>query len=106
MAGEPIRTDLPIEGLEWDDDNQEHIERHGLTADFVYEVLEWGDPVMITNKKGRSGSRQVIGYDERRRCWTIVVEPTERRRIWRVRTGWLSAEREIALYWKLRRQRG
>ena len=106
MTSRPVDGDLPIEALAWDEDNREHIARHGLDEETVHEVLEFGSPIMIRNRNGRTNSRQVIGYDTRQRCWTIVVEPANQRRVWRARTGWQSSPREIALYWQHRKRHG
>ena len=55
---------------------EDHIWRHHITRDQVYEVLEhrW---TTIPNRRGRTADYVVIGRDNRGRCIAIPVVPTD-----------------------------
>lgn len=96
-----------IEGFEWDEANAEHLLRHNLTPEVVDEVATVGRPILWRKRQRRrqrrSTRRQLIGRDRYGIFWTVVVEPTRERGIWRPITGWPSTPREIDRYWELKR---
>ncbi len=58
-----------IAGLEWDDENRDHIARHGVTSDEVEEVCFSGPLLM----KSRKGTRVVYGQTLSGRYLFIVI---------------------------------
>jgi uncharacterized protein len=50
---------MEILEFEWDDDNIEHIAKHGVLPDEIEEVAFYDEPWI---KKGRSNSRYMLGY--------------------------------------------
>ena len=50
---------MEITEFEWDDDNIEHIARHGVSPDEVEDVAFDDEPWI---KKGRRGTRYMLGY--------------------------------------------
>lgn len=50
---------MEIRDFEWDDDNVEHIARHGVSPDEV-ESAAFDDEPWV--KKGRGGTRYLLGY--------------------------------------------
>ena len=50
---------MEINEFEWDDNNIEHISRHGIFPDEVEDVAFDDDPWI---RKGRKGTRYMLGY--------------------------------------------
>ena len=50
---------MEIREFEWDDNNIEHIARHGVFSDEVEDVAFDDDPWI---RKGRKGTRYMLGY--------------------------------------------
>ncbi|MCL5062690.1 MAG: BrnT family toxin [Nitrospiraceae bacterium] len=50
---------MEITEFQWDDNNISHIVRHGVSPDEVEDVAFDDDPWI---KKGRSGTRYMLGY--------------------------------------------
>ncbi len=50
---------MEITDFEWDDDNIEHIAKHGVSPDEVEGVAFDDEPWV---KKGRDGTRYLLGY--------------------------------------------
>lgn len=50
---------MEITDFEWDDDNIEHIAKHGVSTDEVEGVAFDDEPWV---KKGRGGTRYLLGY--------------------------------------------
>ena len=50
---------MEIREFEWDDNNIEHIARHGVAPDEVEDVAFDDDPWI---RKGRKGTRYMLGY--------------------------------------------
>ena len=50
---------MEIREFEWDDNNIEHIARHGVFPDEVENVAFDDDPWI---RKGRKGTRYMLGY--------------------------------------------
>lgn len=87
---------LPPDLLELDSGNLDHLARHGVTEERVWQVF-LGPARYVTNAPatGRSGTHLMIGPDAAGRFWTIVLamvdEETGR---WRPITGWPSTRKE------------
>lgn len=50
---------MEIREFEWDDNNIEHISRHGVSPDEVEDLAFDDDPWI---RKGRKGTRYMLGY--------------------------------------------
>jgi len=83
-----------VEGLVWDDENEEEVWHHGLEPSDVASVFEAGH-ALFKNKRHRRGLFQVVGKDAQGRYLTVIIQPTRDRTLWRVVTGWPSSTGEI-----------
>lgn len=84
--------------FDWDDDNTEHIARHGVEPREAEEAV--GDPGRVT--RGRRGGRLVvIGTTEAGRV--LVVLDREDDGVWRVVTARDSSQNEKRSYRRRRR---
>jgi hypothetical protein len=77
------------------EDAADHIWRHRITRDQLYEMLEhrW---VSIANRKGRAARWVVIGRDSAGRCIAVPVAPTDDPTVWRPITAWYCKPSEAA----------
>jgi hypothetical protein len=78
----------------WDDENVEHIARHGLRPWHVHDV--WlGDPRFRRNRKGRAATHQMIGPEPGGRFLAAFIAPEPGRPgLWRVVTAREATETE------------
>src|SRR5258708_39465744 len=61
---------------EWDEDNEEHIARHGVLPAEI-EQVRWGKPKFRRNRTSRAATHQMIGPDEGGRVVAVfIVERT------------------------------
>ena len=85
---------FPIDGLDFDDANIEHMSAHELTPDIVLEVL-WDAPVFVENAPGRTAAVLMTGRALSSTLWTIaLVLVDDNAWIWRPITGWNSTKSE------------
>jgi len=63
---------MEIREFEWDDNNIEHIARHGVAPDEVEDVAFYDDPWI---RKGRKGTRYMLGYTIAGRYLFVVYVP-------------------------------
>ena len=84
-----------IEDFLFDDDNEEKIGRHGLTALQLHQVLD-NDHVVVPNRRLRRGLYLVVGRDDGGAIITIPIEPTHDPLLWRPITAWPSTKHEAA----------
>jgi len=92
---------MEIREFEWDDNNIEHIARHGVFPDEVENVAFDDDPWI---RKGRKGTRYMLGYTVAGR-YLFVVYVLKDRGIARVVTSMDMDEKTKKLY-KRRVKRG
>ena len=92
---------MEIREFEWDDNNIEHIARHGVFPDEVENVAFDDDPWI---RKGRKGTRYMLGYTVAGR-YLFVVYVLKDRGIARVVTSMDMDEKTKKLY-KIRVKRG
>lgn len=78
-----------VESFLFDDENEEKIMSHGLSAYRVMQVLG-NTHVILPNKKRRRGMYLIIGRDNGGSCISIPVERTHDPLLWRPVTAWLS----------------
>jgi uncharacterized DUF497 family protein len=72
--------------FEWDDDNVQHLARHGLDADHVNAMLN-SRITVIRNKEAGSGQYKFVGRGRGGELITIVVARTAVPGRWRPITG-------------------
>jgi hypothetical protein len=84
---------IRIAELEFDEDNEDELAAHNVTAIEVLEILDNLFTVR-RNKKNRSGARLLIGQTNGGRVLTIVLAPTHTPDRWRPVTGWTSTAPE------------
>ena len=86
----PLVTDLLF-----DDENEDKIANHGLSARRVLQVLDQ-EHLLVPNRKGRRASYLLIGTDHGGACIAIPIEPTHDPAVWRPVTAWLCKDNELA----------
>ena len=97
---------LRIEGLVWDDENEEHIERHLATCE-VEELLEGGDYADFRNTKDHPPNRwRIIGRTPDGLFVTLILEEPRDgdARHWRPITAWRSSETERKMFGQRKKQ--
>ena len=88
---------LDVFDFEWDEGNQEHLARHGLSPGDITEVLS-NDNVFADNPRGAEGTIRMIGKTNGNRLLTVVLQPTTDRGRWRPVTGWPATGAEKTAY--------
>lgn len=94
-------AELEVDDLEWDDANEDHCARHGVTPTLVETIVETikdDAPKFYANREGRTGTHMMIGSDELDRLWTIIILPAGAPGRRKAITGWPSTNTEIGLY--------
>jgi len=92
---------MEIREFEWDDNNIEHISRHGVFPDEVEDVAFDDNPWI---RKGRKGTRYMLGYTVAGR-YLFVVYVLKGKGIARVITSMAMDDKTKKLY-KKRVERG
>ena len=64
--------DIDISGLDWDDENVDHIARHEVEPADVEFVLA-NAPLFFRNLPGRSATHVVVGWDSKDRALFVPV---------------------------------
>jgi uncharacterized DUF497 family protein len=88
---------IGVSEFEWDEENESHCARHGVTPLVVEEVKD-ADPLFFPNKAGKTGTHMMIGPDASGRRWTIIILAGAHEGRWRAITGWPSYRPELELY--------
>lgn len=97
IAGNP----LDAEGIEWDDDNLEHLGRHHVSISDVHEAV--ANAVLWTpNLKYGEDRWRLVGLNDGGRPLTLFFAYDEVRRLLKPITGRTSTEAEVKKYLKLR----
>lgn len=84
-----------VEAFLFDDDNEEKLAAHGLSARQVFQVLE-NESIILVNRKGRRAPYLMIGLDKGGSCIAIPIEPTYDPTVWRPVTAWRCKDAERA----------
>ena len=79
----------------FDDENEEEMAAHGLTADTISQLLDH-PLVVLRNRKERRAQYLIIGRDKGRRCIAVPVESTHDPTLWRPVTAWPCKDNERA----------
>jgi uncharacterized DUF497 family protein len=90
-------TAIDVWEFEWDESNEAHCSRHGVTP-MVAELVKDDRPKFFRNRPGETGTHVMIGEDDKGRFWTIILRGTGQRGRWRPITGWPSDTPEIVKY--------
>ena len=85
-----------VEGFAFDERNEAKIEYHGLDIALVLSVLD-NRYTIRPNRKWRTASHLIIGWDRQGRCIAVPIEPTPEPGIWRPVTAWFCKPGEQAL---------
>ena len=88
MVGEPD-DGIEVASLQWDDENIDHIARHGVTREDVEHGLANG-PLFFQNVPGRSATHVMVGQDETGRVLYVPILCVEWPDVWRVVSAWES----------------
>jgi hypothetical protein len=97
---------LRIEGLIWDDENEEHIERRLATWE-VEELLEGGDYAEFRNTNNHPPNHwRIIGRTPDGLFVTLILEEPRDAdpRHWRPITAWRSSETERRMFGQRKKQ--
>lgn len=87
---------ISIYFFEFDDENTEHIGRHGITPEEI-EQITGNAYVTARNARGPENRILMIGQTDGGRALTIVLEATRDDVVWRPITGWDSTLEEHQL---------
>ncbi len=79
----------------FDEDNEEKLAAHGLSALQVLQILE-NSHMVIPNRRGGRGLYLVVGRDNGGSCIAIPVEATHVVDLWRPITAWRCKASELA----------
>lgn len=85
--------------LEFDEANEAEIQAHGLTPQQVESVLD-NDPRFFRNKKGRAGTRLMVGPDSGGQFLSIPIIETPVPGRWRPVTAWVSNKAQQTMWRK------
>ncbi len=77
--------------LLFDDGNLAQLDRHNISFEDVVAVLH-GDPKFFRNKRGRAGTRLMIGTDRSGRILAVPIIETPVKGVWRPITAWPATE--------------
>ncbi|MGH2535452.1 MAG: hypothetical protein ACRDJW_24590 [Thermomicrobiales bacterium] len=91
---------VDIIGLEWDEENERHIEQH-INACWIEEMIEGGDWCAFPNQPGHPPNRWLVVGRTEAGFWVTAVwrEPIDGDRgRWRPITGWRSTPHEKRMY--------
>jgi hypothetical protein len=78
---------VEITEFDFDDENEEHIGRHGITTRQLDQVLK-GEFAVMRNRSSRRATHIVYGRDFGGACIVIPVVPTAVPGVWRPVTAW------------------
>jgi uncharacterized DUF497 family protein len=90
-------------GFAWDDENEEHLARHGITPEQAEQVFLNG-PVWVRNKANQRGVWKMVGWDDDGRTCTIIVNVREDQATLHVVTGYTATAGDVTRYLSKRRR--
>jgi len=84
-----------VAGLEFDSRNVEHLSRHGLDQNIVWDVLA-DAPIFVLDSKEHAATHLMTGRESTGRMWTVVIMLVDDELDWwRPITGWPSERLEV-----------
>lgn len=83
--------------LEFDDDNIAELDRHGVAVEDV-EAVFFGTPRFFKNKRGRAGTRLMVGPDRGGRLLAVPIVETAVDGRWKPITAWPATENQKKLW--------
>jgi len=81
-----------VDAFGWDDQNAEHIARHGISDVEVEQLLS--NRHLIVPNKGHEPRMFLVGQTNGGRLLTVVIEPTRDEGTWRPVTAWEADDQE------------
>lgn len=87
---------ISIYFLEFDDENIDHVGRHGVAGEEIEQVTG-NRYVTARNRRDQPNRIRMIGRTDGGRTLTIVLEATRDDGVWRPVTAWDSTEEERQL---------
>lgn len=82
-------------GFDWDEENEEHLARHGVTPEEVEQVF-LGQRAFARNKTNRRGEWMMIGWTTGGRALSIIVNVRDKTATLRVITGYDAPPPDVA----------
>ena len=83
--------------IEWDEHNEEKLAHHGISTVEVEQL--WSNrPVVLPNKRGRSGDYKLVGRTDGGRSLTVIIKHYPSRQAIRPITGWDSPKSDVTRY--------
>ncbi len=77
--------------FQFDDGNLAELDRHNISFEDVLAVL-YGEPKFFRNRRGRAGTRLMVGPDSSGRILAVPIIETSVEGVWRPITAWLASE--------------
>lgn len=90
--------DVRVEGFTVDDESEDHLARHGVDVNAIFDLLERQHRI-FRNKGGMKATHAIAGWDSRGQCLVVFIEPTPDPGIWRPVTGWYADTAHQAQSW-------
>lgn len=84
--------------LQFDTSNVGEMDRHAVTEDEVWQVLD-GSPVFLPNKKAHAATLLMVGPTLGGRFVIVPLAPMAERGLWRPVTAWTSSGGEVTRYY-------
>ena len=79
---------LRVAELVISEDVDAHIwNRHGIDSSRLPEILA-GRYTISRNRKRRSATHELVGYDFGGQCYVVLIRPTSDLQVWQVITAW------------------
>jgi uncharacterized DUF497 family protein len=80
--------------LEWDEQNEEHLARHGIQPSEIRQILSNRHVTTPNPRNEEEGRVLLIGVTHGGRVLTVSLAPTSDEATWRPVTGWLATDEE------------
>lgn len=87
---------VEVRVLRWDDKNEDHIARHGVTAREVNQVVE-NAHILLRNRNRRRARLVLVGRTHGGRALCVPLAKTRDDGVWRPVTAYAATEAQIAL---------
>jgi len=87
---------IQIRTLVWDEHNEEHIARHGVTPREVSQMVE-NPHIVVRNRSDRQGQHLMIGRTHGGRALTVALTKTRSTETWRPVTAYPATDAQSRL---------
>ncbi len=85
-----------VRTLSWDDENEAHIARHGVTIGEVNQIVE-NRHIVVRNRRHRRAPLLLIGRTHGGRVLSVPIEKTAEPDVWRPVTAFPATEAQTSL---------